>query len=107
MAEFSKAFNAGAIELVGAVVILDRAGWHCPKGMEGPDNITLLSLPPRSPELSPVENIWQFLPDNWLSNRAFKSCHDTLDHCCHAGDALIDQPWTIMSIGTRDWTPGC
>jgi DDE superfamily endonuclease len=34
-----------------------------------PDNITLLPLPPKSPELNPVENIWQFMRDNWLSNR--------------------------------------
>jgi hypothetical protein len=48
-----------------------------------PDNIALLPLPPKSPELNPVENIWQFMRDNWLSNRVFKSYDDILDHCCH------------------------
>jgi hypothetical protein len=38
-----------------------------------PSNITLLPLPPKSPELNPVENIWQFMRDNWLSTRIFKS----------------------------------
>jgi transposase len=47
-------------------------------------NITLLPLPPKSPELNPVENIWQFMRDNWLSNRVFKSYDDILDHCCFA-----------------------
>ena len=32
---------------------------------------------------------------------------DILDHCCYAWNALIDQPWKIMSIGTRDWAHGC
>ena len=38
-----------------------------------PENITILPLPPKSPELKPVENIWQFMGTNWLSNRVFKS----------------------------------
>jgi hypothetical protein len=41
--------------------------------------------------------------DNWLSNRIFKSYADILDHCCFAGNRLIDQPWRIMSIGLRQW----
>ena len=36
-------------------------------------NITLLPLPPKCPELNPAENVWQFIRDNWLSNRIFKS----------------------------------
>ena len=86
-----------------AVVILDRAGWHTSKKLNVPDNITLLPLPPRSPELNPVENVWQFMRDNWLSNRVFSSHQDIVDHCCHAWNKLIHQPWLIMSIGLRDW----
>ena len=56
-----------------AILILDRAGWHMSNNLVVPDNITLLPLPPRSPELNPVENIWQFMRDNWLSNRIFAS----------------------------------
>ena len=55
-----------------AVVILDRAGWHTSSKLEVPHNITLMALPPRAPELNPVENIWQFMRDNWLSNRVFQ-----------------------------------
>ena len=40
---------------------------------------------------------------NWLSNRIFKSFDDIVDHSCHAWNALIDQPWKIMSIARRDW----
>ena len=53
--------------------------------------------------MNPQENIWQFMRDNWLSNRVFKSYDDILDHCCDAWNKLVDQPWKIMSIGTRDW----
>src|SRR6202163_2489614 len=67
------------------------------------DNITLMPLPPKSPDLNPVENIWQFIRDNWLSNRVFRSYADILEHCCFAWNNLVDQPWTIMSIGLRDW----
>ena len=55
------------------------------------------------PELNPAENLWQFIRDNRLSNRIFKSYEDILDHCCFAWNKLIDQPWRIMSIGLRDW----
>jgi transposase len=89
-----------------AVLILDRAGWHTTKKLQVPDNITLLPLPPRSPELNPVENIWQFLRDNWLSNRIFQSYDQIVDLCCEAWNRLIDQPWTIMSIGQRKWAHG-
>ena len=53
--------------------------------------------------LNPQENVWQFMRDNWLSNRIFKSFDDIVDHCCDAWNKLIDQPWRIMSIGLRDW----
>jgi hypothetical protein len=62
-----------------------------------------LPLPPRAPELNRQENIWQFMRQNWLSNRVFKSFDDIVDHCCYAWNTLIDQPWKIMSIAQRDW----
>ena len=86
-----------------ALVLLDQAGWHVSKKLPVPGNITLIPLPPKSPELNPVENIWQFMRDNWLSNRVFKSYDDILDHCCFAWNKLIDMPWKIISIGTREW----
>jgi hypothetical protein len=48
-----------------------------------PPNI--ISLPPKCPELDPVENVWQFIRDHWLSNRVFKSCGDLVDHCAKLG----------------------
>lgn len=86
-----------------AVLLLDQAGWHMSARLRVPANITLLALPPKCPELNPAENIWQFIRDNWLSNRIFTSYEDILDHCCYAWNKLIAQPWRIMSIGLRDW----
>ncbi len=71
-----------------AVVILDQAGWHGAKELKVPHS---------------QENIWQFMRQNWLSNRVFKSYDDIVDHCCYAWNTLIDQPWKIMSIALRDW----
>ena len=86
-----------------AVVLLDQAGWHLSRELVVPSNITLMPLPPKCPELNPVENISQFMRDNWLSNRVFQSYDNLVDHCCDAWNRLTDQPWKIMSIGMRDW----
>ena len=48
-----------------AVLIVDQAGWHMSKRLVVPRNITLIPLPPKCPELNPVENSWQFMRDNW------------------------------------------
>ena len=92
--EISAAVDPGA----HAVLIVDQAGWHLTPKLAIPDNITVLALPPRSPELNPVENVWQFMRDNWLSNRIFKSYEDIVALCCQAWNNLIDQPWKIMSL---------
>jgi transposase len=87
-----------------AVLLLDRAGWHQTGGkLRVPKNISLLHLPPYSPELNPAENIWQFLRQNHLSNRVFESYTDIVDACCAAWNTLIEEPKRITSIATRDW----
>jgi len=86
-----------------AVIILDQAGWHTTNKLNIPDNITLLPLPPRSPELNPVENVWQYLRQNWLSNRVFANHDQIVSSCCEAWNNLTDRPWKIMSIGYRKW----
>ncbi len=67
-----------------AVLVMDQAGWHTSDKLDVPANNSILTLPPRSPELNPVENVWQFMRDNWLSNRVFSSHDDIVDHCCEA-----------------------
>jgi len=64
-----------------AVVILDRAGWHRSQALVIPANVTLLELPPYSPELNPVERIWHYLRSHWLANTVFISLADVMDAC--------------------------
>ncbi len=97
--EISQTVSPGA----HAAVVLDRAGWHISLKLQIPDNITLVPLPPKSPELNPVENVWQFMRNNWLSDRVFKNYCDIVAHCCYAWNQLTRQPWKIMSIGLRKW----
>jgi transposase len=102
LAEISLAVAPGA----HAVLLMDQAGWHMTDKLDVPENISIIALPSKCPELNPVENIWQFMRDNWLSNRVFTSHENIIDHCCEAWNKLIDQPWRIMSIGRRQWASG-
>jgi transposase len=87
-----------------AVVILDGAGWHQQGDkLKVPDNISLLPLPPYSPELNPQENIWQFLRQNYLANRVYDTYAELVDACCEAWNALIATPQQIASIASREW----
>lgn len=86
-----------------AVLLLDRAGWHTTTNLDMPDNITPIFLPSRAPELNPVENIWQYLRANWLSNRVFETYDTIIEAACDAWQKLIAEPETITSIGMRQW----
>ena len=82
---------------------MDRPGWHSSAKLRVPKTLTISLLPPRSTELNPVENIWQYLRQNWLSNRIFEDYDAILEAGCQAWNKLINQPETIMSIGSRKW----
>ena len=86
-----------------ALIVLDGAGWHGAKAMAVPGNITLLPLPPYSPELNPVENIWQYLRQNFLSNRVFDDYDAIVGACCDAWSAFIALPDVVRSIAQRAW----
>jgi transposase len=87
-----------------AVVTMAGAGWHQQGGrLKLPDNVSLLLLPPYSPELNPQENVWQYLRQNYLANRVFDTYEAIVDACCHAWNSLTEQPDRITSIATRDW----
>lgn len=61
------------------VLVMDQAGWHKSKGLELPEGVTVLLLPPYSPELNPVENLWHHLRSHYLSNRAYEGYDHLLD----------------------------
>ena len=100
LAEISRDVAAGA----HAVVTLDGAGWHKPGDtLNVPANISLLPLPPHSPELNSVGNIWQYLRKNQLANRVLENYDTIVQACCDAWNRLIAQPERITSISTRTW----
>ena len=99
LAEIFKAIDHGR----HPVLLVDQAGWQMSHKLIVPSNISILPLPPKCPELNPVENVWQSMLDNWLSNRVFTLYDNIVDHCCDAWNKPVDQPWRIMSIGLRDW----
>jgi transposase len=85
------------------VLVLDGAGWHGAQALVVPENITLMTLPPYSPELNPIENVWQFLRQNRLANRVFDSYEAIVNVCCEAWNALLAIPQRVASITLRDW----
>jgi len=100
LAEISTQVAPGA----HAVVTVDGAGWHQTGGkLRVPENISLLAQPPYSPELNPVENVWQFLRQNYLANRVYDTYTAIVDACCDAWNALTADPGRIQSIGNRAW----
>jgi hypothetical protein len=76
--------------------------WRMSDQVVVPAHLTLLPLPPKCPELNPVETIGEFMRDNWFSNRIFTSYKNILDPCCPAWNKLVAQPWTIMSSRLQD-----
>jgi len=86
-----------------AALVLDGASWHAAAALNTPENITLVLLPPYSPELNPVENIWEYLRKNKLANRLYETYEAILDACCTAWSELIAAPARITSIANRDW----
>ena len=100
LAEISTQVMPGAI----AVLTCDSAGWHQTGGaLVVPDNIVLLHLPPYSPELNPVENVWDYLRQNKLSALVWDSYDAIIDACRTAWNWLIADPARIASIGNREW----
>ena len=86
-----------------AVLVLDRAGWHTTGKLDVPGNITPIFLPSRAQELNPVENVWQYLRQKWLSNTVFENYDAIIDAACAAWRKLAAEPSRITSIGMRDW----
>jgi transposase len=83
------------------VLIMDQAGWHRARALVVPGNIVILHLPPYSPELNPVENLWGYMRSHHLSNRAY----DGYDHLMQAaGDAYRTlTPGVLKSVCRCDY----
>jgi transposase len=85
------------------VMVLDGAGWHKSKSLMIPDNLRLLSLPPYSPELNPVEHIWDDLREKEFHNRVFDSIDSLEDHLEKALHDMEHDHDRIRSIVAWPW----
>jgi hypothetical protein len=100
LAEISTQVTTGAV----AAVICDGAGWHQSGGkLILPGNIVLVPLPPYSPELNPMENVWDYLRANRLSACVWATYRDIRDACCDAWNWFANDADRIRTIGTREW----
>ncbi len=94
LAEFAATIQPGR----HVVMVLDQAGWHGAKALVVPDTITLVPLPPYCPDLNPVERIWLYLRERFLSHRLLDGLDAVMDACCQAWNALAAQPERIRSL---------
>ena len=84
-------------------MVLDGAGWHRALALRVPPHMQLLSLPPYSPELNPVEHLWDHLRENYLSNRVFHSLGQVVQQVCRGRKTLHHQPKLVQSMTCFDW----
>jgi len=99
LAELSQAIAAG----VHGVVLMDKAGWHTAGDLVVPDNISLVFLPPYSPELNPIERLCLHLRDNRLTHRVFRTTEDIINGCCDAWNWLLSETGRIRSLCSYPW----
>ena len=86
-----------------AVVVMDGAGWHTMDTAKPFDNVTLIKLPPYSPELNPIEQVWQWLRQHCLSNRIFKGYEDIVEQVSKAWNEFITDKGRVKSLCFREW----
>lgn len=97
--ELSAAFPDDYILLVA-----DGASWHKSKGLEIPHNIEIFPLPPYTPEMNPIEQIWKEIRKRGFKNEVFKTLDKVVERLCDTICSLT--PQTISSITHRDWIDG-
>jgi len=104
MSEHLKEIAAQIAAGAHAVLVCDGAGWHQRgRRLTIPENITLLTLPPYSPELNPMENVWDYLRGNELSHLVWDSYEAIVEACAGAWRFLVDDSDRIKSIAHRHW----
>jgi hypothetical protein len=80
------------------LMLADQAGWHVSQKLQVPENIRLISLPPRSPELNPAEHIWEELREKNFANRAFRDLDEVEDNLCQGLNDIAIDPERLRSM---------
>ena len=86
-----------------AVVIMDGAGWHRKHLEDEFDNLSIIRLPPYSPELNPVEQVWQWLRQHHLANRCFNGYSDIVESCSTAWNDFRSSINRVIRMCSREW----
>jgi hypothetical protein len=84
-------------------MVLDQAGWHGAKALKIPENITLVPLPAYAPELNPIERLWLYLKERFLSHRLLDDYDAILDAACTAWNRLTAEAGRIASLCSYPW----
>lgn len=87
-----------------AVVIMDQASWHQQHLDNEFENLTIIHIPPYSPELNPIEQVWSWLRQNELANRCFSGYEDIVNRCSDAWNRFCEDKSRVISLCFRDWT---
>lgn len=103
MQQFLDQFAATLDSDEHAVMVLDQAGWHGSGGLVVPPNVTLVPLPPYSPELNPVERVWLYLKERFLSHRLHADYDAIVDAACEAWNRLRAEAGRIASLTSYPW----
>ncbi len=103
MSRFLEDFSATLPPDVHALLTLDQAGWHGANDLVVPSNITLVPLPPYSPELNPVERVWLYLRQRFLSHRLLADYRAIVEACCEAWNAMADDIAAMRSLAGYPW----
>jgi len=86
-----------------AIVVMDGAGWHTDDIAADIPNITIMKIPPYSPELNPIEQVWSWLRQHHLANRCFNGYEDIVNACSDAWNNFISNTERVISLCSRDW----
>ena len=85
------------------LMFLDGAGWHRANDLAVPENMRLEALPPYSPQLNPVEHIWDEIREKWFANEVFNSLDAVEDRLVEALVALENDRELVASTTGFDW----
>jgi transposase len=85
------------------VMVLDGAAWHKSKSLAVPANMQLVFLPPYSPELNPVEQLWKGLRSKWFANKLFQTMQALEDQLVQALQWVAHSTQWVKSFSNYHW----
>lgn len=103
MVEHFKQISAVTEKGRHAVVIMDGAGWHTNDIANQFSNVSIIKLPPYSPELNPIEQVWSWLRQHYLANQSFFDYQDIVSKVCTVWNRLLERADRVTKMCTRDW----